>query len=36
LLINGDKLIVPNGRSFPARLDRETGELMYYVQGRIG
>jgi outer membrane protein assembly factor BamB len=33
LLINGDKLLVPNGRSFPARLERETGELLYYVQG---
>ncbi len=33
LLINGDKLLVPNGRSFPARFDRKTGELLYYVQG---
>ncbi len=29
----GDKLIVANGRSMPARLNRETGELMHFVQG---
>jgi len=33
LLVNGDKLLVPNGRSFPARFERETGKLLYYVQG---
>jgi len=33
LLVSGDKLLVPNGRSFPARLDRQTGKLLYYVQG---
>ena len=33
LLVNGDKLLVPNGRSFPARFDRKTGNLLYYVQG---
>ena len=29
----GEKLIVANGRSMPARLDRQTGELMHFVQG---
>ena len=33
LLISGDTVIVPNGRSMPARLDRETGKLKYFVQG---
>ena len=33
LVIAGDKLVVPNGRSMPARLDRQTGKLLYYVQG---
>lgn len=33
MLIAGDLLIVPNGRSMPARLDRKTGELKYFVQG---
>lgn len=33
LLVSGDKLLVPNGRSMPARLDRATGRLLYYVQG---
>ena len=33
LAVVDDKLLVPNGRSMPARLDRRTGELMYYVQG---
>jgi len=33
LLVNGDKLLVPNGRSFPARFERKTGKLLYYVQG---
>jgi outer membrane protein assembly factor BamB len=27
------KLLVPNGRSMPAGLDRETGKLIYYCQG---
>lgn len=29
----GDRLVVANGRSMPARLDRETGELLHFVQG---
>jgi len=29
----GDRLIVANGRSMPARLKRDTGELMHFVQG---
>lgn len=33
MLIAGDMLIVPNGRSMPARLDRKTGRLHYFVQG---
>ncbi|MCP4782110.1 MAG: PQQ-binding-like beta-propeller repeat protein [Fuerstiella sp.] len=33
MLVSGDMLIVPNGRSMPARLDRETGKLHYFVQG---
>ncbi len=33
LLVQGDMLIVPNGRSMPARYDRHTGERMYFVQG---
>ena len=33
LLLVGDKLLVPNGRSMPAGLDRDTGKLLYYVQG---
>ncbi len=33
MLIAGDLLIVPNGRSMPARLDRKNGELKYFVQG---
>jgi len=33
LLISGDKLLVPNGRSMPAGLDVKTGKLLYYVQG---
>jgi outer membrane protein assembly factor BamB len=33
MLIQGDMLIVPNGRSMPARLDRRTGKLHYFVQG---
>ncbi|MDP6447957.1 MAG: PQQ-binding-like beta-propeller repeat protein, partial [Pirellulaceae bacterium] len=33
LLVSGDMLIVPNGRSMPARLDRKTGKLHYFVQG---
>lgn len=33
LLITGDTVVVPNGRSMPARLDRQTGELKYFVQG---
>ncbi|MCP4171206.1 MAG: PQQ-binding-like beta-propeller repeat protein [Fuerstiella sp.] len=33
MLVSGDMLIVPNGRSMPARLDRRTGKLHYFVQG---
>ncbi|MEO2017926.1 MAG: PQQ-binding-like beta-propeller repeat protein [Fuerstiella sp.] len=33
MLVNDDMLIVPNGRSMPARLDRKTGKLRYFVQG---
>ena len=33
LAVAGNKLVVPNGRSMPARLDRATGKLLYYVQG---
>jgi len=33
LSINGGRLLVPNGRSMPARFDRRTGKLLYYVQG---
>ena len=32
-LITDGKLVVPNGRSMPARFDLETGKLLYYVQG---
>ena len=32
-LIADGKLIVPNGRSMPARIDPETGKMHYYVQG---
>ncbi|NOY82670.1 MAG: PQQ-binding-like beta-propeller repeat protein [Kiritimatiellaeota bacterium] len=33
LLAVGDRLLVPNGRSMPAGLDRRTGKLLYYIQG---
>ncbi|MCP4640774.1 MAG: PQQ-binding-like beta-propeller repeat protein, partial [bacterium] len=33
LLVQGDRLLVPNGRSMPAGIDRHTGRLLYYVQG---
>lgn len=33
LLVHGDLLLVPNGRSMPAGLKRQTGELVYYIQG---
>ena len=33
MLLRGELLVVPNGRSMPARLDRRTGELHYFVQG---
>ncbi len=33
LLAVGDKVLVPNGRSMPARFDRKTGKLLYYIQG---
>jgi len=32
-LIADEKLVVPNGRSMPARIDPETGKMHYYVQG---
>jgi outer membrane protein assembly factor BamB len=33
LLVVGEKLLVPNGRSMPAALDRATGKVLDYVQG---
>lgn len=33
LAVEGDRLLVPNGRSMPAALDRATGKLLWYVQG---
>ena len=33
LAVAGDTLLVPNGRSMPAVLDRRTGKLRHYVQG---
>jgi outer membrane protein assembly factor BamB len=33
MLIQGNMLIVPNGRSMPARIDRRSGKLQYFVQG---
>ncbi|MDD4869748.1 MAG: PQQ-binding-like beta-propeller repeat protein [Kiritimatiellae bacterium] len=33
LVISGDSLIMPNGRSQPAILDRKTGKLLHYIQG---
>jgi outer membrane protein assembly factor BamB len=33
MLVRGDMLIVPNGRSMPARFDRKTGKMHYFVQG---
>lgn len=33
LAVEGDLLLVPNGRSMPAGLDRRTGRLLWYVQG---
>ena len=33
LLVTGEKLLVPNGRSMPAALDRRAGKLLYYIQG---
>ena len=33
MLVVGDKLLVPNGRSMPAVLDRHKGRLLNYVQG---
>ena len=32
-LLSDGKLVVPNGRSMPARFDPETGKMLYYVQG---
>ncbi len=33
LLVSGDSLIMPNGRSMPAILDRKTGKFRHYIQG---
>ena len=33
LLAEGNTLLVPNGRSMPAGLDRRSGKLLYYIQG---
>jgi len=33
LIVQGDLLIVPNGRSLPVRYNRHTGERLYYLQG---
>lgn len=33
LAVAGDALLVPNGRSMPAVLDRRTGKVLRYVQG---
>ena len=33
LVVAGDLLIMPNGRSMPAILDRKTGKLRHYIQG---
>ena len=36
LVVTGDKLLVPGGRSVPACLDRKTGKLLYYRLGENG
>ncbi|HUT34162.1 MAG TPA: PQQ-binding-like beta-propeller repeat protein [Planctomycetota bacterium] len=33
LVVAGDLLLVPNGRSMPAVLDRKTGKVLRYIQG---
>jgi outer membrane protein assembly factor BamB len=33
LLVHGNRLLVPNGRSMPALLDRNNGQLLAYIQG---
>ncbi len=33
LVVAGDLLLVPNGRSMPAVLDRRTGKVLRYIQG---
>ncbi|MGD0091898.1 MAG: PQQ-binding-like beta-propeller repeat protein, partial [Planctomycetota bacterium] len=33
LVLAGETLLVPNGRSMPACLDRKTGQLLHYLQG---
>jgi outer membrane protein assembly factor BamB len=33
LAVDGETLIVPNGRSLPAMFDRKTGKLRHYLQG---
>jgi outer membrane protein assembly factor BamB len=36
LVVNGDKLLVPGGRSVPACYDRKTGKLLVYRLGENG
>jgi outer membrane protein assembly factor BamB len=33
LVVEGDTLLVPNGRSMPAVIQRDTGQLLDYIQG---
>lgn len=34
LVVAGNRLIVPSGRSWPAIFDRETGKLLHFAQGQ--
>src|SRR5262249_4199698 len=36
LVVQGDRLLVPGGRSIPACFDRKTGKLLYYLLGENG
>ena len=36
LLVRGDELVVPSGRSFPAFFDRRTGQLTHFEFGHAG
>ncbi len=36
LVVSGDKLLIPGGRSVPACYDRHTGELLYYELAENG